>query len=1018
MEGEQFENLLNWSFQSILDTNGDNKIIQEIASEAGKLKSMEEISEYMAKIIEQISSSNKCKAWEMLFSNLALETMGENFEELLKCLEDLKKSDDWFERDVLGDIIKKLPQEIKEANYEKIAEFILDDECTLISSTKLYIVYDLPVKFKEPERYKEIFEMVNRLDSRKESFYPKEIKSKIIFGLPTNFLIENYEEISKEFFVGEEIRYYVMQDFIEKIFNVGPDVDVQKLNEIFSIFKTQIESFEGTIELEKTEIYSAVIKNVPSAFLRGHLEEFLPYADRNEYQRFFEINEVEGIDAERVLENISILTEYLKSKGVYDVIISSEQEKIIKALPESIIKENPIEYYKLVDSHVFQMLTQKVFSNPDKNNYEMLKNCIIWLDENSEEKYGRHTYRKTEVDSLIADLLPADFINENIEMFINSFKQDSFKRLYPKIFEDKENEVDNENLLNKFKIVANYINNNNEYETSKKEEFTEIFKYFPESFFKENPIECFELVNESTYPELALRVFSNPEKENYEKLNECIIWLGKKTEEIFKVITHKKDNLFEDILRVLPTDFIKENLENYLDAASIKNFENVYTRLFESQGNEEYDNEGIQKTITSILKSLENKKEMDYIIKEEHKKLINVIPLEFLNNNIDFCFSKFLKEAYPECVSRIFTFDDNEINDAEIRSRLELVKLKIDENIDYFNVLEESNANECWNVIIKKLPLEFIKNNAGYMLDLLGSKLPDDSKEYFLKTMPNDVIEKYEEKLVAKITHKNVGSYQRYLEYILSNPEKSLITSNIGINILNFINSNLDSNDRDYLKIKELVEKSKSKYERPDMSKYLQYLPQNSYDEKVESMDEKTFEEFIKNIESIKLLDGIIPEKYCDFMIKQKLMKNSALNQNLDKYLPMFKRVFEDKVQHMLLAEGIQGYSIEFFTKQDGTLGVHNKALRSIGFLEDNLVNLDEENTHIINTAFHEVKHAIQSKYYDSRDFSKLDGAMYNMIKEEIIREDDLGFYKRNYTRMYCEIDARIAGARGQAEYY
>lgn len=939
MNEEEFEDLFDQSFQNIFGKDDDEIVLKELEQRASSFKDAKEIIEYMESLLEKVSTYNKAEALKILFQNLKIETIEENFEELLSYLNVYKKRDDWYFINAVESIIKQLPEEIKFQRFEELCDFILDEENKMSSNDKLSIIAgNLPVNFKQPERYRDILETIGKMD---DSYYKDAIRKRIILELPKEFVIENYEEVSQEFFITNNVFLGDCSRFANRVFDTEGSVEDERINEIFTVFKTQL---DGQPNNRKEIIYKAIIEYLPRTVIKQQFEELLPFIDEEKYSIFWSLDDGQTDNA-WLQENLSLLVDAIKRENKYNYIIENVQMQLIEQLPESFIKENGVQCFELLSSGTYKELVRIVFDEPEEKNYDALKNTIVWLGENSLERFEGYDYKKRELFEMIADTLPADFVQKNLEVLTNTFYFENFENLYSRIFEISENEKnDSELMLKNLTIMADFIKSKSNYNYITTREYKKIIEYLPE-------------------------------------------------------------------------EFIQENLEVCINVFNFESFENLYSKALSTTESEQVNSDLIEGRTDLFLKHLEKLKLEPYRLKEEHKKIIEVLPKEFIKNNMEFCFSRFDKSAYFTFLSKGFLYEEGENADSEdIKKRLEQVKQKIDEKFDYDNVFDKIDADKCWNEVIAVLPKEFIKENSEFVVSLLGKKIPEKSRVYLLESIPEDVIKEHEEKLVTKISLESIGTYQRYLEYIMTTPNMSIVTSSIGIKILEFLNSNPNNDDQNFLKIKELLEQEKSKYEMPDMSKYVTYLPEK-YSEMPNSMDEKTFEEFIDDLERIKLLTGSIPEEYCDYVIKQKLTKDSILNQDLNKYLPMLKRVFEDKVKHLLLKDGIDGYTIEFFEKDGNTLGYHNKTTRTIGFLEDNLLELDESNSHIINTAYHEVRHAIQAKHYSSTDFTKLDGLRYNMIKEEIIRDDERYFYDRNYTRMYCEIDARLAGTRGQAEY-
>ncbi|MBQ7410062.1 MAG: hypothetical protein IJW20_01605 [Clostridia bacterium] len=572
------------------------------------------------------------------------------------------------------------------------------------------------------------------------------------------------------------------------------------------------------------------------------------------------------------------------------------------------------------------------------------------------------------------------------------------------LFEDAEIDSENTRIVESYKRMVGTKVINSLSEKYIADNFEEVSK----KYFSINGL------SNSDITEFVAKAFRGESNGNDEKLFEMVM---AQIEDYAAKANISKDIILSEIPDLLSPSFVKENVQTLTETFSLRDFKKLYPKLFEISENEVIDNEQILKNLNLVYDFIKTNSQYTWQPKEEFKNVIKSLPRIFVEENFEKCSELFDKDNVADLCLKLFDIEENqEFDEEKTKELLTFAKSKIDENYNYEIIFDKYDADECWEDIINKLPEEFIKKNSEYIVTVLGNRIPNKSREYFLQILPENIIKNYEENLNPQVTDKNLSVYKRYIEYVVSNPEMSLVTSSIGTSIFNFMNLYPNNTEPEFVEIRELLEKEKSKYELPDMNKYSEYLPEN-YSEDLESMADSTFDSFINDLGIIKLFDGRIPEEYCDYVIKQKLTKDSLLNQNINKYLPILKRAFEDKVQHMLAKEEIEGYTIEFFEKDGNTLGYHNKATRTIGFLEDNLLELDESNSHIINTAYHEVRHAIQAKHYNTTDFTNLDGSRYNMIKEEIIRDDENNFYKRNYTRMYCEIDARLAGTRGQAEY-
>ena len=242
------------------------------------------------------------------------------------------------------------------------------------------------------------------------------------------------------------------------------------------------------------------------------------------------------------------------------------------------------------------------------------------------------------------------------------------------------------------------------------------------------------------------------------------------------------------------------------------------------------------------------------------------------------------------------------------------------------------------------------------------------------------------------------------LDYALENDEDAIINDTFISTLFQTVQNNKYNN------AKQKFEDVKAAQKMPAMDKY---------DEEVNSlsdMEEEKFDSFIKDLKVIKKKEGIIPEKYCDYLIKQKINSNSYLNQKIDLYFPIFKRVFEDKTRHVLMKNEISYYCVQITPNLDATgkfSGIESNGL--IRLDENKLKNLSENNINMIETLFHEVKHAVQRKrlLLDK----KVSANEYKMLKEEIIINENPKYYNKNYWFIYDEIDARIAGRKETYKY-
>ena len=250
-----------------------------------------------------------------------------------------------------------------------------------------------------------------------------------------------------------------------------------------------------------------------------------------------------------------------------------------------------------------------------------------------------------------------------------------------------------------------------------------------------------------------------------------------------------------------------------------------------------------------------------------------------------------------------------------------------------------------------------------------------------------------------------------FLDYALEKDEDAIINDNFVSVLYQAVQNNR------YENVKQRFEEIKNNQKTPEMDMYEEV---NS----LSDMEEAKFESFINDLKSIKRKEGIIPEMYCDYLIKQKMNSESHLNKNIDVYFPIFKRAFEDKTRHVLMKNGLSdccvliksdlGLLLSHFEDLDkSTLGVTDNKL--IAFDENEVEDSSENKVSKIETLFHEVRHRVKNKHIFLD--KKLSANEYRMLKEKIIRDEIPEYRERNYYYMYDEIDARIAGRREAYKY-
>ena len=851
----------------------------------------------------------------------------------------------------------------------------------------------------------------------------------------------------------------ISDEFKESINDLLKNTNAKSIDEIVKHAK----EFQSMEELKeyindngnnyvKKWIWAIAISYLSLQFVYDNLEEILDTW-----------NKFDGNSSRDLVTVLSDLTEEMKLKKSETLInwaLNSDDPKVIIDRI-SIIYELPVK-----------------LDNPE--NYETILNKLIQIEESEDVGNGKFYFPILKRN--IIESLPDYIVKKNYKDIIEKLntmnepylRESNYIELIQKItMPNADLEMEDEELLDALEYVCEKCKERLPDAGNRITRRT--IEILPVFFVKQNYKEIIERFNsnekmvfsyEYDYIELIRKLVEPNDdfKMENEQLLEAIKYIGKSAKE---TLPDSYDGIHEEIVRILQTnilaanmEFIEDNLEDILNIWSEIEEDSLYalgdflsdlpeeTKLKKSETMINWalnsDNPNVTKDRISIIYNfpvkLDNPENYEAILNkiveteaEANKEGRNdKLYFSLLKQNIIKSLPDYIvKQNYKDIIEKLNTIDEPYLRE---RNYIELIQKITMPNVDFemgndellkaIEYVEEkgkerfpNSSDKMFENIVKVLPTEFVETNIEYILTRLGEKISTDISLQLLDKLSGESISKYKDRLNPTASIDRIEFCQKYLEYVLQNGVKDIINDNFALETINLVDSLPNDGNPDYEKIKNILKDARNKIVYPDMEKYDKFIPEN-YSEKFEEMNLEDFDSFIKALENIKIIDGTIPEKYCDYMIKQKLNKNSNLNKNLDKYLTILKISFQDKVKYMLEREGISGYKIEFFENDGkGTLGSHNHYNKKIDFLEDNLIELDESNTHMINTAFHEVRHAVQAKDYKTTEFEKLNGDLYNMIKEEVIRRDDFAFYTINYSRMFCEIDARIAGAKGQSEY-
>ena len=366
--------------------------------------------------------------------------------------------------------------------------------------------------------------------------------------------------------------------------------------------------------------------------------------------------------------------------------------------------------------------------------------------------------------------------------------------------------------------------------------------------------------------------------------------------------------------------------------------------------------------------------------------------------------------------------------DATSDKQFELIKL-LDKSLLSKSILSDMYGLETILDTIKFLTPEVLEEKIDFFLEKIDRYTNDKNKEYIenellyvqqyldgkreLTTISTDNLKSkfLDVSLIPELSDRYMQT-KLCTEYVLRKDKYALSNDDFISCLYQALKKNklklYGFDENQILELEEIFEKGIWIDEEPDMDKYEKNVQEFS------EMNESDFEEFIIDLQKIKNIAGKIPEKYCDYLIKQKLDLNSNMNKNLEKFFPIFKRSFEDKTDYILQSNNVEKQYIIYIGKLKELGAIEND--EKINFLESSLFELNENDIFMINALFHECKHAEQHMHVQENLFPH-NAREYIITKEKIIKEIEPSFYENNYTDMFEEIEARTIGVTRGRKY-
>lgn len=362
---------------------------------------------------------------------------------------------------------------------------------------------------------------------------------------------------------------------------------------------------------------------------------------------------------------------------------------------------------------------------------------------------------------------------------------------------------------------------------------------------------------------------------------------------------------------------------------------------------------------------------------------------------------------------------------------------------EQMNIIDEitNNPDEYGNdlpqILIDVIPFldrEVAESKIEDIYETIGL-MPDLSKEDYEEYLKKFFVSAYEyldedfkdeadllfDKVFEKINLKskpNMGIYKSYFEKVLQNDEFALVNSSFVNHMYQAVQAGVVENYgfdfEDGFDLDDICAENIKPKDAPDMSRF------DTVVDNLQAMDEETFDAFVQDLQILKTNGEPLPEKYCDYIIAEKLNPNSVLNRYFsEKYMKIFDRAFEDKTSHVLSTNGVEKkYLINVTNVSRAELGGEANEYGRVIFNRDYVHKLSRDNTSCINTLFHECRHAKQFEKYKESDMNT---KVYVMLKDSILREklmeQDYDYYRENYDVFYPEIDARISGEKERSKY-
>lgn len=405
---------------------------------------------------------------------------------------------------------------------------------------------------------------------------------------------------------------------------------------------------------------------------------------------------------------------------------------------------------------------------------------------------------------------------------------------------------------------------------------------------------------------------------------------------------------------------------------------------------------------TEIMRCLYNLAEYP---EEDMEKLVNYI----IRTKIRYDGEPPKEEKFNQIYESIKTLDFYEV----IRRNINICE-KMEKNNDpdfqkYFQGLEKTLSLFC-EPLYRAVASFFEDEQAREWL--LGKEM----KRMEFKSLET-FLEESIDRIFLKLEVNAKPMMQEYMEYKVNQPDFNCLQEPLFNELveLNF-SKNLNMEIPDITILEEEKREGWLEEKKNQITEFIK----NHKNKPVIKEEEENFSEFLKNIGFMKFRNenNVLSQGEIDFLLTQAIRKDSIVNQQREKYLPVIETTLMDFAKNDYMNRTGENtvsyvYSIRDYLIKNSNNGLHFEE-GQVKLKRDTVQNIFDGDLSVLDTIYHENEHMLQIKRKSKIPNNFVD---YQMLREYAIEALWPKFYQKNYSFMYIEIDARKVGAELTANY-